>query len=458
MSFPNDFLWGAAAAAYQIEGAVDTDGRGRSVWDDYCDRPGVVKNGDTGAVACDHYHRFEEDVDIMRDLELQAYRLSIAWPRVLPTGEGIVNEAGIDFYDRLIDKLLGAGIDPWITLFHWDQPSALFQKGGWLARDSAHWFADYATLLAKRFGDRVTNWITLNEPQVYIDHGHATAVHAPGLTLSLREQLLAGHNTMRAHGLAVSALRAASPQACRIGYTGVGCSVCPMDDDPATIDAARRATNKVERGNHFNNAWWYDPICLGSYPEDGLESFGADMPDFPDSDLADMCQPIDFLGLNIYQGARLRMDAEGKPQFVEPGVGSPRTDFDWPVVPEALRWSPFFVHERYKLPIYITENGLASMDWVSRDGKVHDANRIDFTARYLEQLNLAIQDGADVRGYFHWSILDNFEWGAGFSKRFGLVHVDYETLKRTVKDSAYWYREVIRTNGAILQESEVAVS
>ena len=226
MSFPNEFLWGAAAAAYQIEGAADTDGRGRSVWDDYCDRPGAVNNGDTGAVACDHYHRYEEDVDIMRDLELQAYRLSIAWPRVLPTGEGVVNEAGIDFYDRLIDKLLGAGIDPWITLFHWDQPSALFQKGGWLARDSAHWFADYATLLAKRFGDRVTNWITLNEPQVYIDHGHATAVHAPGLTLSLREQLLAGHNTMRAHGLAVSALRAASR---RVGSGGGRCRCAVAD-------------------------------------------------------------------------------------------------------------------------------------------------------------------------------------------------------------------------------------
>ena len=244
----------------------------------------------------------------------------------------------------------------------------------------------------------------------------------------------------------------------QLGSPATGAEHDALGADPATIDAARHATNRVERGNHFNNAWWYDPICLGAYPEDGLEAFGADMPDFPDGDLADMCQPIDFLGLNIYQGGRLRLKPDGTPEFVEPGVGSPRTDFDWPVVPEALRWSPFFVHERYKLPIYITENGLASMDWVSRDGRVHDANRIDFTARYLEQLSLAIQDGADVRGYFHWSILDNFEWGAGFSKRFGLVHVDYETLKRTVKDSGHWYREVIRTNGAILQETEAAVS
>lgn len=457
MSFPDGFLWGAAAAAYQIEGASTTGGRGRSVWDDYCDRPGAVNRGDTGAVACDHYNRYEEDVEIMHELGLQAYRLSIAWPRVLPAGEGMVNEEGLDFYDRLIDRLLAKGIDPWVTLFHWDQPSALFQKGGWLARDSAHWFADYATLLGRRYGDRITNWITLNEPQVYIDHGHATGVHAPGLTLSVREQLLAGHNTMRAHGLAVAALRAASPQACRIGYTAVGACACPMDDDPATVEAARRETNRVVKGNHFNNAWWFDPICLGKYPEDGLESFAADMPDFPESDLADMCQPIDFLGLNIYQAARMRLDADGKTEFVEPGVGHPRTDFDWPVVPEALRWAPFFINERYDLPIYITENGLASMDWVSRDGKVHDANRIDFTSRYLDQLHLAIKDGADIRGYFHWSILDNFEWGAGYSKRFGLVHVDYETLKRTIKDSGYWYRDVIRTNGAVLEETEAAV-
>ena len=298
MSFPDEFLWGAAAAAYQIEGAAQVDGRGRSVWDDYCDRD-AVKNGDSGAVACDHYHRFEADVDIMRDLELQAYRLSIAWPRVLPTGEGMVNEAGIDFYDRLIDKLLGVGIEPWVTLFHWDQPSARVPTGGWLARDSAHWFADYATLLATRFGDRVTNWITLNEPQVYIDHGHATAVHAPGLTLSLREQLLAGHNTMRAHGLAVAALRAASPQACRIGYTGSGArarwTTIPR---PSTRPATRPTgssggTTSTTPGGTTRSA---PPIPRRA------RGLAADMPDFPDGDLADMCQPIDFLGLNIYQG------------------------------------------------------------------------------------------------------------------------------------------------------------
>jgi beta-glucosidase len=450
MNFPVDFLWGAAAAAYQIEGAAFEGGRGRSVWDDYCDTPGMVEQGHTGAIACDHYHRYPEDVAIMKSMGLQAYRLSISWPRVLPDGVGAVNEAGLDFYDRLIDEIIAAGITPYATLFHWDFPSSLFAEGGWLNRDSAEWFAEFATLMARRLGDRVTNWITLNEPQVYIQHGHREGIHAPGLKLPLRDQLLAGHNTMRAHGKAVQAIRAASPTPSIIGYTAVGCASCPMDLDPATIDAARDATNGVDASHHFNNTWWFDPVCRGRYPEAGLEAFGADVPDFPDSDLAEMNQPIDFLGLNIYQGGRIKLGENGVPVDVPHGVGHPITSFDWPVVPEALRWGPFFAHERYGLPIYITENGLASMDWISRDGKVHDANRIDFTARYLEQLRLAIDDGADVRGYFHWSILDNFEWAKGYTKRFGLVYVDYVTGERTVKDSGEWYAEVIRTNGAII--------
>lgn len=449
--FPAEFLWGAAAAAYQIEGAAFEGGRGRSVWDDFCNRPGAVKQGHTGAVACDHLHRYADDLAIMRDLGLHAYRLSISWPRVLPEGTGGANEAGLDFYDRLVDALLAANIAPWITLFHWDMPSALFQRGGWLNRDSAAWMGEYATLLARRLGDRVTDWITLNEPQVYIDLGHRTAVHAPGLTLSRREQLIAGHHTMRAHGHAVAAIRSSSPQACRIGCTAVGMAACPVDDDPATIDAARRGTNIVDPGNHFSNAWWLDPICLGRYPQQGLDAFGADAEGLAnDADLAEMHQPTDFLGLNIYQGRMVRADADGDPETVPFGVGHPITTFDWPVVPEALRWGPFFAHERYQLPVYITENGLASMDWVARDGGVHDANRIDFTARYLVELHKAIADGADIRGYFHWSILDNFEWAEGYTKRFGLVHVDYQTQVRTVKDSARWYAEVIRTNGGSL--------
>ncbi|MDG1360659.1 MAG: GH1 family beta-glucosidase [Phycisphaerales bacterium] len=448
MTFPENFLWGAAAAAYQIEGAAFEGGRGRSVWDDFCDTPGKVELGHTGAIACDHYHRHVEDVAIMKAMGLHAYRLSISWPRVLPTGEGLINEEGLDFYDRLIDELLRQGITPYATLFHWDFPSALFERGGWLARDSAAWFGAYTDVVVRRLGDRVKHWITLNEPQVYIQHGHRDGTHAPGLQLPLQDQLIAAHNTMRAHGHSVQAIRAASPGPAVIGYTGVGAAGCPVDLDPANIEAARRATNGVDPAHHFNNTWWYDPICLGSYPEAGLEVFGSDMPDFPDTDFDEMNQPIEFIGLNIYQGGYIRAGDDGEPVGIPLGDGHPITTFDWPVVPEALRWGPFFAHERYGLPVFITENGLASMDWVSRDGKVHDPNRIDFTARYLEQLRLAIADGADIRGYFHWSILDNFEWAKGYTKRFGLVHVDYPTGTRTVKDSGEWYAEVIRTNGA----------
>ena len=449
--FPAKFVWGAAAAAYQIEGAAFEGGRGRSVWDDFCDRDGAVKNGDTGAVACDHYHRYEGDVAIMKELGLHAYRLSIAWPRVLPDGVGTPNEVGLDFYDRLVDCLLGAGITPWITLFHWDMPSALFQRGGWLNRDSADWMGGYADLVCRRLGDRVTNWITLNEPQVYIQHGHRDGGHAPGVKLTLREQLLAGHNTMRAHGHAVRAIRAASPVPANVGYTAVGCGACPADDRPETLEAARIASTTVDAGHHFNNTWWMDPVCLGRYPEQGLELYGKDAEGLANAnDLEEMSPPIDFLGLNTYQGGTVKAGPDGRPVELPRTPGRPITHFDWPVTPEALRWASFFVHERYETPIYITENGLASMDWVSRDGRVHDANRIDFTARYLEQLSMAIGDGADVRGYFHWSILDNFEWGEGYDRRFGLVHVDYGTLERTVKDSARWYAGVIGSNGAAI--------
>ncbi|MBC23727.1 MAG: beta-glucosidase [Phycisphaerae bacterium] len=450
MPFPDGFLWAAAAAAYQIEGAAFDGGRGRSVWDDFCDIEGAVRNGHTGEVACDHYNRYLEDVACMADLGLHAYRLSISWPRILPAGIGEPNEEGLRFYDRLIDALLEAGIQPWVTLFHWDFPSDLQARGGWLQRDSAEWFGEFAGLVAARLGDRVTHWITLNEPQVYIDLGHKIGTHAPGLKLSLHDQLLAGHNTLRAHGLAVQAIRSGSPNECRIGFTGVGRACCPVDQLDETIEAARRKTNGVERDHHFSNAWWFDPVCLGEYPSHGIEVFGSDMPSIPDGDMQQINQPIDFLGLNIYQGSYVELDEDGAARDVPLDVGHPITAFDWPVVPEALHWGPRFVHERYDLPIYITENGLASMDWVARDGRVHDINRIDYTGRYLEQLRQAIEAGTDVRGYFHWSILDNFEWAEGYTKRFGLIHVDYPTGRRTPKESSQWYSGVIASNGASL--------
>ena len=444
--FPKDFLWGAAAAAYQIEGASAEGGRGDSVWDVFCREPERVWRGHSGANACDHYHRYRDDVALMSELELQAYRLSIAWPRVLPHGTKQVNEAGLDFYDRLVDELLRAGISPYITLYHWDMPAELYFRGGFLNRDSSNWFAEFAALMARRLGDRVSNWFTLNEPQVFIGAGLERGIHAPGLKLNYPEVLRAGHHCMMAHGRAVQAIRANSKLTARVGYAPVGIPKIPHTAQAADVDAARTRMFDVPTKNCWNNSWWMDPVLLGHYPETGLSAYGNDMPQFPDHDLDIICQPLDYLGVNIYQGQRTLAGKDGPEELPQP-VGAPITAFDWPVSPEALYWGPRFLHERYGLPMVITENGLSCRDWISTDGKVHDPNRIDFTKRYLRELGRAIAEDIPVFGYFHWSILDNFEWCEGYKHRFGLVFVDYETQRRIPKDSALWYRNVIRSNG-----------
>jgi len=450
--FPEGFVWGAAAASYQLEGAHDADGKGPSVWDMFCERPGAVFEGNTGKVAVDHYHRYPEDVALMRELGLGAYRLSLSWPRLVPDGVGQVNERGLAFYDRLLDGLLEARVTPWITLFHWDYPLALFHRGGWLNRDSADWFAEYAALVASRFSDRVEHFFTQNEPQVYIGFGHQEGQHAPGIKLPLSQMLLAGHHSLLAHGKAVQALRANAKQPLQIGYAPVGMPKLPVSSSPSDLELARRATFTITEQNAWNNSWWMDPVYLGGYPTQGLEFYGADAPVFPHSDLAVIRQPLDFFAVNIYQGTTVRAAQSSLFGFenVAGAVGCPSTAFNWPVTPECLFYGPQFFYERYNLPIVITENGLSSRDWVALDGKVHDGGRIDFTHRYLLELERAATSGVPVAGYFHWSILDNFEWAAGYRERFGLIHVDYETQKRTPKDSYYWYRDVIRTNGRSL--------
>lgn len=449
-SFPMNFVWGAAAASYQIEGAWDEDGKGLSVWDMLCRQPGRIWEGDTGNVACDHYHRYREDVAMMRELGLQAYRLSVSWPRVLPEGTGRVNEAGLGFYDRLVDELLANNIEPWVTIFHWDYPHELFLRGGWLCPDSPQWFAEYTAVLVDRLSDRVTNWITLNEPQCFIGMGHLTAEHAPGLKFGLEEVLLAAHHSLLAHGLSVQTIRAKAKKAPRVGWAPVGVASIPASDSAKDIEAARRATYDVTPGNLWNTTWWADPPVLGEYPEIGLRAYGKAVPKFKSSDLETIKQPLDFYGCNIYSSSTVRADADGKPESVSLAPGYPHTLFLWKVTPDALYWGPKFLAERYKLPIVITENGLSNPDWVALDGKVHDAQRIDFLNRYLLALERAVKDGVDVQAYFQWSIMDNFEWAEGYKHRFGLVHVDYETQKRTPKDSAYWYRDVIASNGASL--------
>ncbi|HEY3415343.1 MAG TPA: family 1 glycosylhydrolase, partial [Armatimonadota bacterium] len=316
MGFPRDFVWGAAAASYQIEGAVEEDGKGPSVWDVFCRRPGAIWRDQSGAVACDHYHRYRGDVALMREIGLQAYRLSICWPRVIPDGTGAVNPAGLDFYDRLIDELLDAGITPYVTLFHWDYPYALYCRGGWLNRDSADWFADYTRVMVDKLSDRVQHWMTFNEPQCFLGLGHLLGVNAPGVKLSFPEVLRAAHHVLLAHGKAVQTIRAATQRPAQVGYAPVGVVKMPATASPADIEAARTATFSITEQNTWNNTWWSDPVYLGQYPEDGLALFADSLPEIRDGDLATICQPLDFCAFNTYTGETVAADAAGKPQQV----------------------------------------------------------------------------------------------------------------------------------------------
>lgn len=448
--FPKGFVWGAAAASYQIEGAAETDGKGPSTWDMFCRKPGAVWNGQNGDVACDHYNRYREDVALMKQLGLSAYRLSISWPRVLPNGVGTVNEPGLAFYDRLIDTLLEAGIEPWVTLFHWDFPLELYYRGGFLNRDSSDWFAEYTDVIVRRLSDRVRKWMTLNEPQVFITAGHFEGRHAPGDQLPLREMLRAGHHALMSHGKAAQVIRASARSNPEIGIAPVGLVKVPATASAEDVAAAREATFSVREKTGWTNTWWMDPVYLGTYPEDGVKLFGTDAPEPKQGDMELICQPLDFFGVNIYESHTYRSGASGPEQVARP-VGFPISAFDWGITPDAAYWGPRFFWDRYKKPIAITENGISSRDWVSLDGKVHDPNRIDFTKRYLRSFRRAISDGVSALGYFHWSLIDNFEWAHGYKHRFGLIYCDYPTQKRIMKDSAEWYASVIASNGGALE-------
>lgn len=452
MGFPENFVWGAATSSYQIEGGADGTGKGMHIWDVYTKEPGRVFGGHNGDTACDHYHRFREDVRIMKEIELKAYRFSIDWSRVLPEGRGRANEEGLRFYSDLIDALLENGIEPYITLYHWELPYELYKKGGWLNRDIAEWFGEYARLIAERFSDRVKYFFTLNEPQCFVGLGFLNGSHAPGLKSPLRDTFEMAHNALRAHGRAVQMLRQYGRQPLVIGYAPTSGIIYPASERPEDIEAARRQYFAMPENAGdwtWNVTWWSDPVVLGCYPEDGLRRYEKYLPVITEEDMRLIAEPIDVYGQNIYNGRAFRMGPEGKPEEVSRACGFPRTAAGWPVTPECLYWGPKFLYERYHKPIYITENGMSCHDMMSPDGRVHDPNRIDFLASYLRELGRAA-DEIDLRGYFQWSLLDNFEWEKGYSERFGIVYVDYETQKRTLKDSAYWYRHVIETNGAEL--------
>lgn len=446
--FPQGFVWGSATASYQVEGAANEDGRGPSIWDMMCRKPGKVYEGHTGDVACDHYHRFRDDVALMKQIGLQAYRFSISWPRVLPNGTGEPNPAGLDFYDRLVDELLSAEITPWATLYHWDLPLELYYRGGWLNRFSPEWFAEYTDLVGRRLGDRVKHWMTINEPPCTISLGMQTGEHAPGDQLAFPELVRAAFHLMKGHGRSVQALRAVIPDA-QIGLALVSASFFPATSNPEDVEAARRKVFYAGDESFWATTFWLDPMLRGSLPQDWLEHNAYALAGLDLDDLKIIHQPLDFLGVNIYNSRMVRAGENG-PEEVNFAPGCPRTLFQWPVTPESLYWHPKFLWERYGLPIVITENGLSNQDWISMDGKVHDPQRIDFTRRYLIQLRRAAREGVGMLGYFHWSLMDNFEWAEGYRQRFGLVYVDFQTLERIPKDSAAWYSKVIASNGAHL--------
>ncbi len=462
--FPANFLWGAATSAYQIEGAPRADGKDLSVWDEFVRLPGAIRDNQTGDIACDFYHRYPEDIARMKSIGLQAFRFSVSWPRIIPEGTGQVNSKGLDFYSHLVDALLAANIAPILTLFHWDTPLALVQRGAWEARDMAGWFADYAAVLARAFSDRVKYWLTINEPRSFIGGGYVTGLQAPGDKLPRNEYMRAAHITLIAHGRAVQAIRANAKKPVLIGYP---CDVSPClpETSSAADIAAAQAGTFSSPIDHFTadfwwreNAWWLDPVYTGNYPQDALSALAEDAPEIRPGDLETIRQPLDFLGTNIYGGRIVRATPDGKGQLVDFPAGFPRTANGWEVTPDAMYWGPKWLYERYKLPVFITENGCSCRDWPSLDGQVHDPNRIDFAARYLQALARAAADGVPLRGYLHWSLLDNFEWQEGYTQRFGMIFVDFPTQNRILKDSAHWYASIIKSNAATLPPSPPAVA
>jgi beta-glucosidase len=436
--FPADFGWGVATSAYQIEGAVSEDGRGESIWDTFCRRPAVIRDGHTGDVAADHYHRWRADVALMAGLGVTAYRFSVAWPRVQPQGKGPASPAGLDFYDALVDELLASGITPVPTLYHWDLPQPLEDEGGWLSRQTAERFADYAELAAGRLADRVPMWITLNEPFVVTAFGYALGIHAPGQAL-MTDALPTAHHQLLGHGLATAALRAAGAR--QVALTNNCSPAWPATGSEADMAAAHAY-------DILHNRLFCDPPLLGSYPDLSAFGVGHDGLDcVQDGDLKVIAAPLDGLGINYYAPTRLSaLPGSPLPFQLEPVPGYPVTEFGWPVVPAGLTELLTLLRDRYGAalpPVYITENGCSVADEVAADGTVDDQPRIRYLDSHIRAVRDAMTGGVDVRGYFVWTLMDNFEWSEGYHQRFGLVHVDFATQRRTPKASYAWYRDHI---------------
>ena len=433
--FPADFVWGTAASAYQIEGATTEDGRGEGIWDRFCTVPGAVRNGESGAVACDFYHRYPEDVRLMRDLGIDAFRFSVSWPRILPEGRGRIEPRGLDFYDRLVDELLAAGVRPFLNLFHWDLPQCLEDEGGWPVRSTAEAFVELAEAVAARLGDRVHDWSTHNEPWCAAWLGYGYGIHAPGRR-SRADAVAAAHHLLLSHGWAVDVIRREAHQA-RVGIILDSVPMHAAGEDPADIAAARAA-------DALRNRFFFDGALRGSYPEDAIELLAPIEPPVRDGDMAALAPPLDWIGVNNYSRMLVRANpGGGEPLEVRAPEGR-LTEMGWEVYPAGLHEVLTNVHREYApASIYVSENGAAFGDVRGHDGRVHDPERIEYLSDYLDGVARALAEGVPVEGYFVWSLLDNFEWNFGYHRRFGLVYVDYPTLERVPKDSFGWYRDRI---------------
>ncbi len=440
-AFPSTFLWGTATSSYQIEGAAHEDGRGQSTWDVFAATPGKTYHGETGEVADDHYHRMPQDVELMAQLGVSAYRFSLAWPRILPEGRGNINTRGLDFYDRLVDALLAKGIRPIATLYHWDLPVALYNEGGWLNRDTAYAFADYAEVVARQLGDRIDMWITHNEPWCSAYLGYGVGVHAPGAQ-DMQSAAIVGHHLLLSQGLAVPRLRIHTHADAQVGISLNFTPVYPADDTPETARAAARVDT-------LTNRWFIEPLYKGAYPEHLFEDMGVQPPPIQDGDFAVITTPIDFLGVNNYFRSVVRNNPAQPDgiEYVAPVPSASYTEMGWEIAPQAMGDLLVRLHKEYGVPsLLVTESGAAFADVMGSDGEVSDLRRIEYLREYIRAVGRVLEQGVPIQGYLVWSLLDNFEWAEGYSKRFGIVYVDYATQQRTVKESGHWYAALIASH------------
>ncbi|MBR1470264.1 MAG: beta-glucosidase [Lachnospiraceae bacterium] len=450
--FPKDFVWGVASSAYQVEGTDPEDGRGKCVWDTFTEEKRTA-DGHDAKRAADHMHHYREDYRMMKRLGIKHYRFSVSWSRIMPEGVGRVNQKAINLYRDMILCMKENGITPYLTMFHWETPQALEYKGGWLNPDIIDYFAEYAKVIAENFSDICEHFITLNEPECFTGLGYNRGVHAPGKKLSLSDVFRIVHNALRAHGRAVINLRKYAKQKIQIGYAPTCTVAIPYTDSAEDIEAARKVyfgLNGPDENWSWNVSWFSDPVFLGHYPEEGLQKYREYLPEITQEDMELICQPLDFMGHNIYNGYYIREGSDGKPEYVQSEDGFPITASKWPIMPSCLYWGARFLCDRYHLPLYITENGASCADNMAPDGGIHDTERIEFLDAYLGKVQQAVEEGIDIRGYFLWTFLDNFEWEKGYQERFGIVWVDFATQRRVAKDSALWYRQVIESNGGCL--------